>query len=125
VTVEAALHTARTSAQSSAASSSLGNSDEARIEADKAAFFSSSSGSRDSVIAKCSCNTPNGAYASAVLYSIVETAKENGLDARAYIEYILDTFKDADIASLDLADYMPWSPTLPAVCRTSSKDNAV
>ena len=66
------------------------------------------------------CNTPNGAHASAVLYSIVETAMENGLDARAYIEYLLDTFKDTDVAALDLKDYMPWSPALPAVCKASN-----
>lgn len=63
------------------------------------------------------CNTPNGADASAILYSIVETAKENKLDARAYIEYILNTFKDADMDSVDLEGFMPWSPFLPDVCR--------
>jgi transposase len=62
------------------------------------------------------CNTPNGAAASAILYSIVETAKENGLDAGMYMEYIFTAFKDADTADLNLEDFMPWSLSLPPSC---------
>lgn len=37
-------------------------------------------------------NTPGGAKASAIMYSIIETAKENGLDPQAYLTYV---FKNA------------------------------
>jgi transposase len=66
------------------------------------------------------CNTPNGAKASAIIYSIIETTKENGLDARAYLEHIFTTFKDTDISALNLCDFMPWSPALPPSCRPNA-----
>ena len=61
--------------------------------------------------------TPNGAKASATCYSIIETAKANGIDPFEYIKYIFTVFKDSDIGSLDMEDYMPWSPSLPEACR--------
>ena len=57
--------------------------------------------------------TPNGAAASAACYSVIETAKANGIDAFAYLKHVFTVFKDSDIGSLDMEDYMPWSPSLP------------
>ena len=37
------------------------------------------------------CNTPRGAHSSAVIYSIIETAKENNLDPFQYLTWILKT----------------------------------
>lgn len=34
-------------------------------------------------------NTPNGAHGSAVIYSLIETAKENGLDPYKYLTWVL------------------------------------
>lgn len=36
-------------------------------------------------------NTPAGAHSSAVIYSIIETAKENGLDPYRYLLWIFQT----------------------------------
>ena len=36
------------------------------------------------------CNTPSGAQSSAVLYSLIETAKENGLDPYRYLTWVLE-----------------------------------
>jgi len=36
-------------------------------------------------------NTPNGAESSSIIYSIIETAKENGLDPFRYLTYIFKT----------------------------------
>lgn len=36
-------------------------------------------------------NTPAGAQSSAVVYSLIETAKENGLDPYRYLRWLLDT----------------------------------
>ena len=36
------------------------------------------------------CNTPGGAQSSAVLYSLVETAKETGLDPYRYLLWVLE-----------------------------------
>ena len=52
-----------------------------------------------------------GAEASSVLYSIVETAKANQLKVFEYLEYSLDQLvKHADDTNRDfLKDILPWS----------------
>lgn len=35
-------------------------------------------------------NTPGGAQSSAVLYSLIETARETGLDPYRYLQWVLD-----------------------------------
>lgn len=57
------------------------------------------------------CNTIDGAKAAAILYTLVETAKANGVDPYYYLKYLLDSMP----AHMDehnrsfLADMMPWS----------------
>jgi hypothetical protein len=67
-------------------------------------------------------NTANGANASALVYSISETAKLNNLRPYYYFKYILtelpklcDEKGNIDPAKLD--DLMPWSEKLPEECR--------
>ena len=62
-------------------------------------------------------NTPGGAQGSAVIYSIIETAKENGLDPFRYLTYILSTAPALALSDPD------WAETLtpefaPASCRS-------
>ena len=66
-------------------------------------------------------DTQNGAEASAACYGIIETAKANGIDPFEYLKYIFAVFKDSDIGSLNLDDFMPWSPSLPDACRKHEK----
>jgi len=61
------------------------------------------------------CNTPKGARASAVVYSIVETAKENGLIPFEYLRYLFERFPN--LGNGDLGELLPWSPSLPDTCR--------
>jgi len=42
-------------------------------------------------------NTPLGAKASAIMYSMIETAKENGLDPFAYLVWIFHTAPGTEI----------------------------
>ena len=42
------------------------------------------------------CNTPDGAQASAAIYSIVETAKANGLELYKYLKYLLEQLPRAN-----------------------------
>nr|WP_067625959.1 IS66 family transposase [Alicyclobacillus acidiphilus] len=59
-------------------------------------------------------NTPRGATASAVTYSIVETAKENGLNPFAYLQYLFEQLPNMDTSDADaMASLMPWSKALP------------
>jgi hypothetical protein len=67
-------------------------------------------------------NTANGASASALVYSISETAKLNNLRPYHYFKYILtelpklcDEKGNIDPAELDYL--MPWSESLPNECR--------
>ena len=55
-------------------------------------------------------NTPRGARTSAVIYSMVETAKENGLNPYTYLEHVLDRLPGIDPADKDSIDsLLPWS----------------
>ena len=65
-------------------------------------------------------NTPRGARASAIIYSIVETAKENGLNPFHYLSYLFEKLPNLNIkdeASLD--KLLPWSDSLPSYCRVN------
>jgi len=57
-------------------------------------------------------NTPEGAASSATVYSLVETAKENGLNPFEYLKYLLDNLPNSDISDDKVLDrFMPWSET--------------
>ena len=64
-------------------------------------------------------NTPRGAQSSAVIYSLIETAKENGLDPYRYLKYILET---APRLSKDDSDWaMAMLPDgVPELCRVNT-----
>jgi len=63
-------------------------------------------------------NTPNGANASATLYSIVETAKENGLIPFEYLKYLLERLPNIDTKDRDALDtLLPYSQDIPDYCR--------
>jgi len=64
-------------------------------------------------------NTPNGANASSVIYSIIETAKENLLKPFDYLVFLLQNIPNATTGRLD--DFLPWSDKIPVACRTPSK----
>lgn len=64
-------------------------------------------------------DTPRGAEASAGMYSVVVTAKANGLNPRKYVQWLLEEMPNAadpdDPAYLD--SLMPWSESVPAGIR--------
>lgn len=60
------------------------------------------------------CDTPNGAHASAILYSVMETAKANHLRIDEYTEHLLTLLagkSQADIIPM-LDDLLPWSTAM-------------
>jgi transposase len=64
-------------------------------------------------------DTPGGAEASAVIYSIVETAKENGLSVIPYLTHLFETLSNADKTDRAvLSALLPWSKSLPPECKT-------
>ena len=64
-------------------------------------------------------DTPKGASASAAVYSIVETAKGNGLNVYTYLQYLLMYMPDTQWQSEpELLEYlMPWSPDVKEECK--------
>lgn len=64
-------------------------------------------------------DTVNGAKASAMIYSITETAKANQLKPYEYLKYLLTEIpkhmEDTDLGFLE--DLLPWSEQLPAECK--------
>lgn len=61
-------------------------------------------------------NTPRGAKASAITYSIVETAKENGLNPFAYLQYLFERLPNLE-GDDALDSLLPWSSSLPDTVR--------
>lgn len=65
-------------------------------------------------------NTPRGATASAIIYSLVETAKENGLNPYAYLVYVLRNAPNVDISDVTILQKL-----LPINAPDECKINAV
>ena len=72
------------------------------------------------------CDTVSGAKASAIVYSIVETAKANNLRPYYYLEHLLTEIpkhlykNQFDLSFID--DLLPWSDKLPEVCHKVVKE---
>ena len=64
-------------------------------------------------------DTPKGASASAAVYSIIETAKANGLNVYTYLEYLLMYMPDTDWRNNleELDDLMPWAEAVQVECK--------
>ena len=60
--------------------------------------------------------TENGAQASGLLFSIIQTAKANGLCIERYLEYVLN-----NINKLNIDDILPWSKKLPKELKLNLK----
>ena len=62
-------------------------------------------------------NTPQGARASAMIYSLVETAKANELNPYYYLRYLFEQLPNMDLTDIDALDrLLPWSASLPVSC---------
>ena len=68
-------------------------------------------------------DTPKGATANAVLYTLVESARANALDVYEYLKYILESMPNNDYLNHPeiLDKYLPWSKELPEECRLIHK----
>ena len=66
------------------------------------------------------CDTVNGAKDSAIVYSLTETAKANGLKPYDYLKHLLTEIpKNIEKTDLNFLDeLLPWSNDLPEECRS-------
>ena len=71
-------------------------------------------------------DSKKGAKASAILYSIAETAKANGLNPFEYFKFLMEQLKEYprnDVPAEELKKLMPWSETLPDCCKQLKKQS--
>lgn len=70
-------------------------------------------------------DTPQGAVASAILYSIMETAKANGLNLDKYIQHLLTVLPDrfASGEHAQFVDLLPWASGMRALFAANSGDH--
>ena len=63
--------------------------------------------------------SPKGATASAAVYSMIETAKANGLNPYKYLCFIFRELPGVQFGQYPefLEDYLPWNPHVQAVCK--------
>lgn len=55
------------------------------------------------------CDTPHGAQASAIVYTMVEMAKANGVNVYHYLTYLLEKLPDDSMSDDELDQLAPWN----------------
>lgn len=66
------------------------------------------------------CKTPHGAKASAIIYSLVASAKLNGLNPFYYLKYLLEQLPNTPLKNDESLEHLlPWSRSLPEECRST------
>ena len=70
-------------------------------------------------------NSVSGAMASAAFYSLIETAKINGLRIRPYLTEVLTVMRDHANGSerIDIDELLPWSETMQSKFSAATKQN--
>jgi transposase len=59
-----------------------------------------------------------------VIYSLVETAKENGLNPLAYLTYLFEQLPNINVKDPNALDLLlPWSDPVQAECSVPSKSS--
>ena len=66
-------------------------------------------------------DTVNGARASSIIYSLVETAKLNNLNIYAYLETVLLYMPDYKNEPEGIEELMPWSDMIQQNCQIKNK----
>ena len=60
------------------------------------------------------CDTPNGAQASAIVYTMVEMAKANGVNVYHYLTYLLEHQPNDKMSDEELEALAPWNEAVKA-----------
>lgn len=61
-------------------------------------------------------DTTDGVNASMAVFSMVETAKANGLDPQKYLQYLLDKRPNSNMTDEELEQFLPWSSEAKEAC---------
>ena len=65
-------------------------------------------------------DTTDGVNASMAVFSMVETAKANGLDPQKYLQYLLDKRPNSNMTDEELEQFLPWSSEAKEACGCSN-----
>ena len=70
------------------------------------------------------CDTPKGAEASAIVYSLVESAKANGIEPFAYLQHVLVQlpYLGKSPSHEELETLMPWAPDIQQEYKMPNSD---
>ena len=68
------------------------------------------------------CDTPNGAQASAVVYTMVEMAKANGVNVYHYLTYLLEKLPNDRMSDEELELLAPWNENVKAEIKRRAGD---
>ena len=65
------------------------------------------------------CDTPKGAQATAIVYTMVETAKANGLDPFGYLNLFLNEIRylGKTPPNAVLENFLPWSAQIQEIVK--------
>ena len=69
-------------------------------------------------------DSPEGAEASATVFSIINTTVANNLDAYKYLEYLFRMLPNSNFASNSsvLDEYLPWADKVQLECRINTRE---
>jgi transposase len=72
-------------------------------------------------------DSPDGAEASATVFSIINTATANNLDAYKYLEYLFRRLPNSNFASNSsvLDEYLPWADKVQLECRINTTETEI
>ena len=69
------------------------------------------------------CDTPNGAQASAIVYTMVEMAKANGVNVYHYLTYLLEKLPNDRMSDEELDRLAPWNEEVKAEIERRANDS--
>lgn len=68
------------------------------------------------------CDTTDGAEASMMVYSLIETAKANNINPLNYLEYLLEIRPSSKMSDDELELLCPWNQEVQAKCNNNDDD---
>lgn len=66
------------------------------------------------------CDTTDGADASMMVFSLLETARANGINPYKYLEFLLKSRPDEKMTDEQLESLSPWNENVKQICNNNS-----
>ncbi|MDB8708628.1 transposase domain-containing protein [[Ruminococcus] gnavus] len=66
------------------------------------------------------CDTTDGADASMMVFSLLETARANGINPYKYLEFSLESRPDEKMTDEQLESLLPWNENVKQICKINS-----